>query len=127
MEKNFNNKLFQDYKNFILSEFGEKIVGYIYNSCDNFQKLQDQHIHIEELYKNNQFVIYLTDVYYYNVLLHLYDNNLFCKYFFNIRYISVISYETLNNLIHSNVNNFLYITGDNSVFEGNEEYISIPI
>jgi hypothetical protein len=126
LENNFNNKLFEDYKSFTLSTFGEKIITYLYDSCDNFEKLTDKNINVEDLHVNNQFVIYLTDVYYYNVLLHLYNNNLLCKYFFNIRYISIITYDTLNNLINTNVSNFLYITGDNNI-EASQEYMCIPI
>lgn len=127
LEENFNKKLFIDYKNITLSQFGEEIFKYLYTSCENFEKLENKNIDIENLYQNNKFVIYFTDVYYYNVLLYLYDQGILCKYFFNIRYISIISHDVLNNLINSSSDNFVYITGDNHMFNNSSEYISLPI
>jgi hypothetical protein len=127
LEKQFNQKLFINYKDIILSEFGEKIIDYLYVSSEHFEKLEDKNLNIENLYKNHQFIIYMTDVYYYNVLIYLYEENLLCKNFFSIRYISVIGYDVLNNLINTNSNNFVYITGDPEVFKDHSDYMTLPI
>lgn len=127
LEKNFNKKLFYDYKNLILSDFGNKIIEYFYNSCNNLEKLESKNFNIEKLYENNKFVIYLTDVYYYNVLIYLYEKNILCRNFFNIRYISIINHEILENLINMHNENFIYITGDSQLFENYNDYISIPL
>lgn len=127
LEGSFKDELFSDYKKLTLSIFGETLMEYLYKSCENLERLENKTGFVENLYKNNEFIIYITDVYYYNVLIYMYENKFLCKSFFNIRYISVISYEVLRNVVNSNSSNFLYITGDDSMFTDHKSYISMPV
>lgn len=122
LEIRFAQPLFITKKRVILTPFGEQLFNYINNSCINFMNINKQNFNIDR--PSISLKIYISDIYFYNLLLHLYEKKSLSKEKLDINNVSLMEPTHIQHLMHNNVKNFVYISG---VDIHKDQYISLPI
>jgi hypothetical protein len=119
LEKELNKPLFIKKKNIELTIFGNFFLTYIKTSCDTILNFK-----IDTLNKNLEIKIYISDIYYYNLLLDMYYKK-YLDHNFDIHNISIMSLNSVNHLMDNNIKNFIYISAIN--IAQSSRYISWPL
>ena len=122
LERELKEKLFINKKKIQLTAFGIKIFNYIKEACH-------QLLEVEPAWTPpiNPIRIYISDSYFYNVLLHLYEKNHLNKKKIDINNISIIEDSYIQHFMENKFNNFLYISSENLNTSYYPDYISLPI
>jgi hypothetical protein len=127
LEKVLNALLFDSRNPIVLSTHGKRFFQYIESSCSsllNISQFQNNNNNIN----NNQYIftLYVNDLYFFHLLPKIY-NCQFIEQLLSFHNISISeNNDFILNLIKQNINNFIYITMDETLIESiknNSNYI----